>query len=118
MSVAMKDVFETIDSQDATGFADHFTAEGVFRFGNAPAVVGRGAIKDAVGQFFDELKTLHHDILEVWDNERDAISEVEVTYTRKDGKVISLPAAVIARRNDGGLFSDYRIYMDVNPLFA
>ena len=117
MSVPIKELFQTIDAKDAAGFAKAFTTEGLFRFGNAPTVVGRDAIEETVGQFFDQLSGLRHDILEVWESEDDVISEVEVTYSRLDGKEISLPAAVIGRRDGSGLFSDYRIYMDVNPLF-
>ena len=116
MTTAMKELFETIDSMDARGFAAAFTDEGRFRFGNAPTVVGRDAIEDAVSQFFSQLTGLRHDILDVWDHGDVVISEVEVTYNRQDGKTISLPAVTVGRRNES-LLSDYRIYMDVNPLF-
>ena len=116
MPTAIKELFQTIDLMDARGFAAAFTDEGRFRFGNAPTVVGRDAIEEAVSQFFSQLTGLRHDILDVWNHGDVVISEVEVTYNRQDGESISLPAATIGRRN-GTLFSDYRIYMDVNPLF-
>ena len=116
MMIVMKELFQTIDAMDAHGFAAAFTREGLFRFGNAPTVVGREAIENAVDGFLSQLTSLRHHIFDVWDQEEVVISEVGVTYTRVDGKVISLPAATIGRRNNG-LFSDYRIYMDVNPLF-
>ena len=116
MTTSMKELFQTIDAMDARGLAEAFVEEGRFRFGNAPTVVGRAAIEESVAGFFSQLKGLRHDILDVWDTEDVVISEVEVTYTRRDGKVVSLPAATIGRRSDG-LLADYRIYMDVNPLF-
>ena len=46
-----------------------------------------------------------------------SIAEAEVTYTRKDGTSVTLPVVTIYR-TDGELIDDYRIFMDVAPLFA
>ena len=117
MTTSMKELFETIDRMDAEGFAAAFTEQGRFRFGNAPTVTGREQIAQTVGDFFSSLNGLSHEILDVWDDGDSVISEVSVVYTRKDGSEVQLPAATIGRRK-GDLLSDYRIYMDVNPLFA
>ena len=117
MTTSMKELFETIDRMDARGFAEAFTDDGRFRFGNAPTVTGRDGIEKTVADFFAGLQGLRHEILDVWDDGDSVISEVEVTYTRKDGSEVQLPAATIGRRRDD-LLADYRIYMDVNPLFA
>ncbi len=117
MASSMKELFEIIDRMDAPGFANAFTEGGRFRFGNNPTVSARDGIREAVDQFFSNLKGLRHEILDVWEADDVVISEVEVTYTRKDGQELLLPAATIGRRSNG-LLEDYRIYMDVNPLFA
>ena len=117
MTTSMKDLFAIIDRKDAAGFAAAFTEDGRFRFGNAPTVTGREAVENAVADFFSSLKGLRHEILDVWDDGDSVISEVEITYTRLDGSDVQLPAATIGRRRDD-LLADYRIYMDVNPLFA
>ena len=42
-----------------------------------------------------------------------------MTYTRKDCvDDLPLPVVTIYRRGDGDLIEDYRIFMDVAPLFA
>lgn len=117
MAVAMKELFETVDAMDAGAFARFFTEDGVFRFGNAPSVSGRDEIARSVDEFYSALSSLQHQILDVWEQDDVVISEVEVTYNRKDGARIDLPASTIARC-DGDLISDYRIYMDISPLFA
>lgn len=117
MAVAMKELFEAIDAMDAQAFADHFTESGRFRFGNAPTVTGRAEVAKSVTDFFATLNRLHHDILDVWEQDDVVISEVEVTYIRKDGKEVGLPAVTVARC-DGDAIDDYRIYMDINPLFS
>ena len=40
-----------------------------------------------------------------------------MTYTRKDSSTVSLPVVTIYR-GDGEQIDDYRIFMDVAPLFA
>ena len=117
MAVSMKEIYETVDSMDAQGFSRYFTDEGRLRFGNAPTVIGRAEISSSIHDFFSGLRGLRHEILDVWEVDDTVISEVEVVYTRKDGTEVNLPATTIARC-DGDLISDYRIYMDINPLFA
>ena len=43
--------------------------------------------------------------------------ELEVRYTRLDGKELTLPCRNVFRIRDG-LVSDYRSYMDINPVYA
>ena len=56
-------------------------------------------------------------MIEQWNNGPATIVEAVVTYTRKDGSTISLPVVTIYR-TAGELIDDYRIFMDVAPLFA
>ena len=43
--------------------------------------------------------------------------EAEVTYTRKDGGTVTVPVVTIYREGDGDI-ADYRIFIDLAPLFA
>ena len=45
------------------------------------------------------------------------VAEAEVTYARKDGSTVTLPV-VTSYRPAGPPISDYRIFMDVAPLFG
>lgn len=117
MTVSMKELFGAVDAMDAQGFSRYFTDDARFRFGNAPTLTGRAAIASSIKDFFSGLQGLRHEINDVWEQDDVVVSEVEVTYTRKDGSEVHLPAATIARCKDD-LMRDYRIYMDVNPLFA
>ena len=40
-----------------------------------------------------------------------------MTYTRKDGGTVTVPVVTIYREGDGGIV-DYRIFIDLAPLFA
>ena len=113
----MEGLFEAIDGQDAEGFAEYLTEDGSFRFGNAPPAVGRENIRDAVAGFFDSIEGLRHVIVGVWEDGDTIICEMEVTYTRKDGGIVKVPAANIFRMR-GGLVHDYRIFTDNSALYA
>ena len=118
MSNALFDrVFSAIDAMDSRGFAACLTEDARFRFGSAPAVEGREAIRDAVGQFFESIAGLSHALARSLAHGDALICEGEVTYTRHDGSRITLPFADVFELEDG-LIADYKIYMDIGPLYA
>lgn len=113
----MKQLFTTIDRKDAEGFALFLTETASFRFGNAPAVIGKEKVRGAVYDFFSKVKGLRHHIVGVWEIGDTVICEGEVTYTIGDNKTFALPFVNIFRMKDD-LIADYRIYMDISPLFV
>jgi ketosteroid isomerase-like protein len=64
-----------------------------------------------------QIAGIKHQLLEVWAVDDIVISRIEVTYTRKDGSTLTVPAVTIWRVRDRQI-DDYRIYIDVAPLFA
>jgi hypothetical protein len=67
--------------------------------------------------FFSSIKGLKHRLLKVWHLEGAAIIQGEVTYTRKDGRLVTVPFMNLFRL-EGPLINEYLIYNDVSPLFA
>lgn len=117
MALDIPKIFKAVDQMDAAGFASHFSDDGVFTFGNWPTVKGRDEITASVEQFFTSIKALEHRVIDSWTADGVEIAEVAVTYTRHDDSFVDLTAACIFRV-DGDLISDYRIYMDISPLYA
>ena len=115
-------VFNAVDARDAAAFADFFAPEGVFRFGNAPACVGREAIREFVERFFSALAGLEHRI-EAVDAHGQGAGEsrlyyhLQVMYRTAIGDTEWLPALVVADETPAG-FSRYQIYSDPAPLHA
>lgn len=110
-------LFETIDRMDVDGFVSFLTEEASFRFANAPAVSGRENIQSVISNFFSNIKGIQHSIGGVWEQGDIVICEGEVTYIRHSGRELQLPFMNIFRMR-GTLIDDYRIYMDISPLFA
>ena len=110
-------VFAAVDRQDTAAFVGFLTDDAVFRFGSAPPVHGRDAIAAAVAGFFGTIAGLSHAISTVVMDGSTQFIEGEVTYTRPDGSQLTLPFANVFEY-EGELIARYKIYMDINPLYA
>jgi len=116
------DLFRAVDALNATAFAERFAEDGTFRFGNAPAVVGRRQIEESVAGFFSTIGGLKHEIVGVWSGawEGGAVTSVEttVTYQRKDATVTDALPVTSTLRMRGDLIADFRVFADISPVFA
>jgi ketosteroid isomerase-like protein len=109
-------VFAVVDRGDADSFIELLTPDAQFRFGNAPVIVGHEAIHAAVAAFFAAIASSRHRLRGTWNGAGTAVCEGEVTYTRHDGSVVSVPFAnVFELRADK--IAAYRIYIDNSSLF-
>jgi len=112
----LEQLFAAVDSMAPDQFAGFLTDNAVFRFGLAPPVKGKVAIKDAVTAFFGSIAGCKHRLKTSWSGPDSIACEGEVCYTRKDGSEIVLPFADVFELQ-GNLISAYRIYIDITPLF-
>lgn len=108
-------LFAAIDSLDAKAFADHLTPDAQFRLGNAPTILGRDAIVAAASGFFASIAACRHRLIRSWSGSDGVGCEGEVTYTRRDGRDITVPFANIFELR-GTLICAYRVYVDNSPL--
>jgi len=114
----VKEVFKTVDGMDADGFASFFADDCRLCFGNSEPMIGRAAIRDGIAGFFASIDGLRHDVSNVWEQTGTFIVETQVTYNRKDGGIVTVPAISILDMTGQGRISDYRIYVDLAPLFG
>ena len=113
----LRGLFAAIDRQDTGAFTEFLTEDAHFRFGAAPPAKGREAIAAAVAGFFESIAGLSHRIDSAMREADTLVCEGEVTYTRHDGSEIALPFADFFEM-DGARIAEYKIYMDVGPLYA
>lgn len=113
----VKDYFATVDSMNMERYLANHTDDVRFRFGSTPTTIGKEPIREGLNQLWGSLESMSHHMTGAWVVDNVAIFEADVTYTRKDGKTVVLPAATILR-TEGDLVKDIRINMDINPLFA
>jgi ketosteroid isomerase-like protein len=110
-------VYESIDSMDEEGFANCLTENCTFIYANSEPVIGRANAAAASQGFLNLLGGIRHHIVDVWAFEDVLISQVSVTYTRKDGSTLTIPAATVWKLQ-GNLIDECRIYADSSALFA
>jgi ketosteroid isomerase-like protein len=114
---AHSDLFADIDSMQPDRFAAHLADDVRFRFGNADPVHGRDAVRDVWAGFCETVDGVSHEIVEQFESGNATIAESNVTYTKKDGSTVTVPVVTIYRA-DGDLIDDYRVFVDLAPLFA
>jgi ketosteroid isomerase-like protein len=113
----VKVYYASIDAMNMQETLAGLTEDVKFRFGSNPTTRGKEAVEQGLSQLWGALESMSHSMTGVWESGNVTIIEADVTYTRKDGKVVVLPVATILRR-EGNLINDFRVNMDINPLFA
>jgi hypothetical protein len=111
-------VFRAIDSMDPAATANLLAEDAHMRFGNADPFVGREAVIAGATTFFGAIRKIRHTIRNVWTVGADTIAETDVTYTRHDGKDVTIPVVSIWRVGVDDRIEDYRVFYDVTPVFA
>ena len=118
MARNLQETLASIDKQNAAGFVAGLTDDVVFTFGNHPPAVGHDAVIAGVEAFWSSIGGLHHRVQELWEVEPDVtVVWLLVDYTRLDGQVVTVPCVDILRWT-GDQISDWRIVVDVAPIYA
>jgi len=115
---SISEVFAVVDSAKASDFSQLFSHGGRMCFGNWDAFVGRESIEQGIGQFFETINSLHHTIANEWVVGEQYMAELSVTYNRLDGVDVTIPVFTMWRTNPEGLIEDYRVFLDLGPVFA
>ena len=110
-------LFDDIDSMEPERFTAHLADDVTMRFGNAEPVQGRAAVHDVWAGFCDGIDGVSHAPRGRWESDEGTVVEADVTYTRKDGGTVTVPVVTIYRAG-GELIDDYRVFIDLAPLFA
>jgi hypothetical protein len=111
------ELFADIDTMVPGAFAQHLAEEVTMCFGNAPRIQGRAACRDAWAGFCALVEGVHHEVVNQWSVGDTTIAEAAVTYTRKDSACVTVPVVTIYRAG-GELIDDYRVFLDLTPVFA
>ena len=110
-------LFASIDNADAELFASFLTQDASFRFGSAPSVQGRAEITAGVDAFFATIAASKHEVANSILSGDSLVCEGNVTYTRHDGSEVTVPFVDVLELS-GELIREYKIYIDISPLFA
>jgi len=110
--------FAAVEANDVDTYVSLFTDDAVYQTANFPPAIGPKGIRQAAAPVMERFSRVTHDIKAIWEPERDVvIAEVELTYDRKDGKVIKLPCIDVIKL-DGGKIKSLQAFLDLSPAFA
>ena len=110
-------IFRAFDAKDIAALAALATDDVRLQIGNAPVVEGKRAFVDSLEAFVASVASFSHTVTEIWSDRNALIAELSVHYTRLDGQELTLPCCNVFGLRDG-LVADYRVYMDINPVYA
>jgi limonene-1,2-epoxide hydrolase len=113
----LDELFAAIDSRDTDAFLEFLTEDGAFRFGSAPTIHGRDAIRNVLNEFFASIAGLQHAIGNVIASGDALICEGTVVYERLDSREVSIPFVNVFEYV-GQRIAEYKIYIDIGPLYA
>ena len=113
-----RQMFKDIDAMKMEEFLSFLHPEATFRFGNAPMIKGREAVREAISGFWGSIADLEHHMHDVWQvNDDVTVCRMEVEYTRKDGAKVTVPNVDVLYWQDGKIV-DFKAYIDLAPVFA
>ena len=113
-------LFAALDRGDVDGVTTFLHDDVVVVLSNREPIHGVTAYAELFGQVMGMLAGIRHEIHDIWSAAEDAaVWTVTMTthYSRADGTGVSLPCCAILRFSDRRV-SDYRVFMDMTPVFA
>jgi ketosteroid isomerase-like protein len=110
-------IFSAFDAEDVSALSALMTDNVRLRLGNAETVTGKAAFVDTVNAFLSSVARFRHEIIDVWRDGDTLVTELEVHYTRLDGKQVTIPCCNVFQLRDG-LIAGYRSYIDATPVYT
>jgi ketosteroid isomerase-like protein len=113
----VRKVFAALDALDVPALAALVSDDVHMRLGNSEPVDGKEAFVETAEGFAASVAGIRHEIHSLWAVDGALIAEMDVHYKRHDGRELTLPCCNTFRVRDS-LIADYRVYMDINPVYA
>src|SRR4051794_13095028 len=116
----IRSLFAAVDRRDGDAVLGFLSDDVVLVFGNNDAMEGKARFAEAQRSFASMIGGLRHEVHDIWHAAEDAdvvVARMTVHYTRLNGTGVSVPCCNVFRMS-GDLVVDYRVYMDINPVFA
>ena len=110
--------FRDVDSFQLDKLVAWFADDIDLRFANNPIIKDKHTAAHALGGFYSTIAGLRHKAEALIGSGDEVVQQSIVTYTRKDGRLVSLPVSSYLRRNRAGKLSRLWICIDINPLYA
>lgn len=112
----LTEYYAAMEANNPREFGAYYSEDMTLTFGNSPEIKGRENIVAAFSAKLDEVVSLGHDLVNVWEEENGVVFFESVgRWTLHGGAVIEIKAASKITIVDGR-FIDQRIYVDNAPV--
>lgn len=109
-------LFDAVHRNDFQSYAKCFTEDAEYKVANFPPVYGPKDIEAFGARITPMFERVLHDVKDSWQVGDLFISQLEVAYHRKDGKVVKVPCLDFIRIENGKVKS-LHAYIDATPAF-
>ena len=114
----LNEYYAAMESNDPQRYGSYYADDMTLTFGNSPTIKGRENVLAAFAEVLDRVRSLHHDLVNVWEVDSGVVVYESVGEWRlHDGTKVSIGAATVVTLVDGK-FVDQRIYVDNAPVAA
>ena len=114
----LTEYYAAMESNDPRSYGAYYADDMTLTFGNSPTIRGRENVVAAFAEVLGRVRSLHHDLVNVWEQEGGVVVYESVgVWNLHDGTQVSINACTVLTVIDGK-FTDQRIYVDNEPLTA
>ena len=114
----LKAKYIAVDNMDADAYRSFLAEDCQLMFGNNPVVRCNNEIIGGIKHFWESISGLDHSFLNIIGKDNFLAAEALIDYTRKDNQIIQIPCVTIIERNEEGLASFVKIFIDTTPIFS
>lgn len=107
----VREHYALVDAAEVERYSESFSDDVELRFGSHPPVRGRAAVRDALAAGHAE-HAMAHTVIGCWESGDTTVLEFDVVYTYPDGRSQRVPSVALIRRDDEGLTTSLRVYVD------
>ena len=116
-SEVVKRLLASVDDYDLDTYITFFTNDAVYQIGNTDPIIGIEGIRKFVNPLMHTIKSIVHDIKNMWEIDSTVICEVDIIYTRRDDKVFRVPNVNIIYFK-GNKISKLQAFLDASEVFS
>lgn len=120
MSVELETIerlFDAVHRNDPEAYGKCFTEDAEYKVANFPAAHGRKEIEAFGARITPMFDKVLHQVKGTWQVGDTCVSELAVSYHRKDGKVVTVPCLDFIRI-ENGMVKSLHAYIDATPAFS
>ncbi|WP_194972600.1 hypothetical protein [Aquiflexum lacus] len=113
----LKSKYTAVDTMNAEVYRTFLAEDCQLMFGNNPIVQCNNEIIGGIKHFWDTIGGLDHSFKSILGYDHHFAVEALIDYTRNDNQIVSIPCVTLIERNNEGLATFVKIFIDITPIF-